>query len=176
MGWHVPSGTIEPLPIEYLSRPVVTVGMASEQRWRWSNVPVPRVHAAALLAGVTLHRVRPWTLPVDRRWSSAVGLGLLGGGLFVVGWSVRTVERVDVGSPDSLVTDGPYAHSRNPMYVGWTGLYAGVVLLMSSVWLLLALPVVLVCTHAQIRREERSLGRAFGDEYDSYRQTVSRYR
>lgn len=129
----------------------------------------------ALLVGLALHRVAPRRTVGTRRATAVGGLGLLGGSALLVGWSVWTMGRVNVDAPTQLVTDGPYAHSRNPMYVGWTIAYAGVILLVNSLWLLVVFPAVLVATHLVVRGEERSLERAFGDEYRAYRRTVRRY-
>lgn len=74
-----------------------------------------------------------------------------------------------------LVTEGPYAHTRNPRYaqmflafVGWAFLanYAGGYL---SVLLWVPLAAVIVAL------EERELSRRFGVEYDNYRERVGRF-
>lgn len=143
--------------------------------WRWSNVPVPEPHVVGLLIGMTLHAIRPWYAFENQRYLRVGGAGLLGASLLVIGWSVRTVGVMSVEKPDRIVTGGPYAYSRNPMYVAWTGVYTGVALVLNSVWLLILLPVVIGRTHTIIRREERALARDFGDTYLAYRRTVRRY-
>jgi protein-S-isoprenylcysteine O-methyltransferase Ste14 len=88
---------------------------------------------------------------------------------------VRAAAGVDLERPDQLVDSGPYAHSRNPMYVAWTLGYLGVALVAGAAWPLLLLPVVLVVTQIAVLREERSLERRFGDAYRSYKASVRRY-
>ena len=61
------------------------------------------------------------------------------------------------------------------MYLAWTLGYAGVALVTGTAWPLLLLPVVLVVTHLEVLREERSLERRFGDAYRSYKASVRRY-
>lgn len=143
--------------------------------WRPWNVPLPEPHVFGLLAGGLLHALRPW--PVTRRPSLARlgGVALVVIGLAVVGWAVRAVGDADVERPTELVTTGPYALSRNPMYVAWTALYAGVALAANAVWPLALLPAVAAATHLVVRREERRLEAAFGEAYYDYRDEVPRY-
>lgn len=142
-------------------------------------MPVPEAHVAGLVVGALLQAVWPWRLVPDsggtRTLARAAGGALAGTGLLVAGWAVRAVGDQDVERPAALVSTGPYAYSRNPMYVAWTALYLGVAFLFDAAWLLAALPAVALATHRTVRREERSLARAFGDEYRAYRRDVPRY-
>ncbi|USZ71695.1 methyltransferase family protein [Natronosalvus halobius] len=146
-------------------------------RWRWSNVPVPESHVAGLLVGTVVHVLKPLRLLGNQRLARSAGWGLTGIGLLIIGWAVRTVGGSELGGerPAVLVTTGPYAFSRNPMYVGWTALYLGIALLLNTAWLLVVLPVVLSTVHLVVRREERSLEREFEDAYRAYRRDVRRY-
>ena len=77
---------------------------------------------------------------------------------------------------EDLVTDGIYAHSRNPMYVGQALLLAA-----WAVWLahalapLGAVAFVLYITRFQILPEERALAARFGDDWRAYRARVRRW-
>jgi protein-S-isoprenylcysteine O-methyltransferase Ste14 len=143
--------------------------------WRWGNIPIPEAHLAGLAAGILLQLITPWRLP----WPTWIGHGcgwpLLLGGLWLGAWAVRAAARVNLERPDQLVDNGPYAHSRNPMYVAWTLGYVGVTSVAGTAWPLLLLPLVLVVTHVVVLREERSLERRFGDAYRSYKTSVRRY-
>ena len=77
--------------------------------------------------------------------------------------------------PGRLVSGGPYAISRNPMYVGWHVLYGGLLIFTGSRRMARMLPVVLVATHLVIRSEERQLRRDFGEEFARYCSVVRRY-
>jgi protein-S-isoprenylcysteine O-methyltransferase Ste14 len=88
---------------------------------------------------------------------------------------VRAAADVDLERPDQLVDNGPYAYSRNPMYVAWTVGYVGIALVAGTAWPLLLLPAVLVVTQVAVLREERSLERRFGAAYRSYKTSVRRY-
>ena len=153
-------------------------GRRTRRRWRWSNVPVPEPHVAGLLAGLVLHASKPQPLTEGRRFGrirTAVGLASIVVGIATAAWAVRSAGNANLERPTALVTDGPYTYSRNPMYVAWTVLYAGVALLSNAAWPLVLLPPVAVASHLGVRREERELERAFGVEYREYRRDVPRY-
>jgi len=77
--------------------------------------------------------------------------------------------------PSTLISSGPYAISRNPMYVGWTLLYLGGALIRRNAWMVASLSVVAGVIHREVLREEHTLERAFGEEYVRYRKLVRRY-
>jgi protein-S-isoprenylcysteine O-methyltransferase Ste14 len=76
----------------------------------------------------------------------------------------------------ALATGGPYHFTRNPMYVGMALLYIGLALVLNTAWPLVFLPLVLLIIDAAvIRREERYLISAFGEEYRAYCSRVRRW-
>jgi protein-S-isoprenylcysteine O-methyltransferase Ste14 len=85
-------------------------------------------------------------------------------------------ERVELDwSPKLLLTRGPYAFSRHPMYLvelalwfGWAVLYGSVVVLVG--FLLLCLVVGMLAP-----REVRALEAKFGDAYREYKTRVPRW-
>ncbi len=87
----------------------------------------------------------------------------------------RTSLRTDRTS-NTLVIEGPYRFTRNPIYVGFVTLYLGVALLLRAPGALLLWPVAIVLFQTVvIRREERYLARRFGDRYLSYQAHVRRW-
>lgn len=87
-----------------------------------------------------------------------------------------TVDPTDPAKASTLVTDGPNALTRNPMYVGLAGLLAAHALARGGLrtWL----PVVgfvAAVDRLQIRPEEAALHATFGTAYDDYRARVRRW-
>ena len=144
--------------------------------WKWSNVPVPGVYVALLLAGLVVHVFVRWGLFRQAWVGHAVGWPMAFIGLLVVIWAVWTIEAMDISKPTAIVTTGPYALSRNPMYVAWTFIYGGIGVIVNSAWPLMFLPVAIIFTHyISVIHEEHRLEEEFGDEYRRYRNKVRRY-
>ena len=79
-------------------------------------------------------------------------------------------------APRTIVTDGPYRFTRNPMYLGMAILYTGIALTAGLLWALALLPVVVLAVdRIVIAREERYLAARFGDEYERYLARVRRW-
>ncbi len=76
----------------------------------------------------------------------------------------------------TLVLEGPFRYTRNPMYLGLVLFLIGVALLMGTLtpWLVIP-PFVWIITGLFIRREEAALEAQFGDEYVAYRRRVRRW-
>lgn len=144
--------------------------------WKWENVPIPPQHVVGMLLALTLNYLLSgfsWSLPVSAR--SAGGLLVLLG-ILLIGWSVWVTGGIQVDNPAWLITSGPYAFSRNPMYLAWFLLYLGVSIAASSLWLLASLPIVVLYTHFfDILREEDLLAARFGQEFRAYCRKVPRY-
>ncbi|MPZ96370.1 MAG: isoprenylcysteine carboxylmethyltransferase family protein [Propionibacteriales bacterium] len=143
--------------------------------WRIANVPLPEPILLGIAAGVGLHRLRPWSLPGGRRVHHLVGWPLVALGAVLVARSVQEAAQVDLGQPESLVTGGPFARSRNPMYVGWALIHLGAGLTSGSTWIIATVPVVAGPMHREVVREERRLGEKFGPEFRRYLAAVPRY-
>lgn len=77
--------------------------------------------------------------------------------------------------PDRLVTTGPFAYSRNPMYLGHVIFLAGLALALHS-WLAAALAVLTIFRFtARVRRDESRLVERFGAPYVAYLSKVPRW-
>ncbi len=106
---------------------------------------------------------------------AGLGLGVAGGRSFS-----RASTTIDPHQPEettSLVTDGVYRFTRNPMYLGLTLIVIGWALVLGSVVALVVGPtlLVVVLTRLQIQPEERVLADKFGDEYEAFRGRVRRW-
>ena len=75
-----------------------------------------------------------------------------------------------------MIEEGPYRHSRNPLYVGMLALYLGLALLAPTFWGLVLFPAaVLLVLWGAIHPEERFLRERFGAPYDEYTRRVRRW-
>ena len=139
----------------------------------------PIVFLAAVLLGSVLNRAWPLALvPSTLRWLGLV-MVLCAVLLFVLsyrefraaGTSVRGSER-----STTIVRTGPYRFSRNPIYVSFILLVAGLTVWRNDLWLLVTLvPAVGIIAGVVIPREERFLERNFQDQYLSYKAAVRRW-
>ena len=78
---------------------------------------------------------------------------------------------VPVNPPPTLVTDGPYAYSRNPMMAGTFLMLAGIGIFFGSIWLTFittpfAVIISIIAFHCI---EEPELEKRFGEAYRQYR-------
>lgn len=148
--------------------------MTRRDTWRPENIPVPEPHVVGLGAGLLLHLALPRRIP-GGPVSRTVGAVLFLSGTGMAVWATGAAGKTDLEDPDRLVTGGPYAVSRNPMYLGWTLTYTGCSLLSGSQWPLLLLPVVAAAVHREVLGEEQRLEERFGDDYRHYARRVGRY-
>ncbi len=138
------------------------------------------IWGGALVLGSVLHRL--WPLRV---LPSLVGTA--GGSVFVaIGtvllvWAIATMAQKG-GSPNpyhpsqSLVTDGPFRFTRNPIYFSFLLLYAGFAFWVNNSWLLTLIPFIIIAMQALIiTKEEKDLSQRFGEEYTQYRRQVRRW-
>ena len=144
-------------------------------RWRWSNVPIPEVHLAALGTAALLHWLLPLRLPLPRWLRIVVGGPMVAGGIGLAGWAVDSAGDADVERSSELVTRGAFAVSRNPMYLGWSAGVVGTAVLCRSAWLAVTAAVAIRVLAREVRAEEVRLAERFGVEYEEYRARVPRY-
>jgi protein-S-isoprenylcysteine O-methyltransferase Ste14 len=77
--------------------------------------------------------------------------------------------------PQRIITDGPYAYTRNPMYLGHLIFMTGLALTFSS-WLALAILLGnIVWFHYRVLGDEKNLLKQFGAAYAEYCSRVKRW-
>ena len=144
-------------------------------------VPPPLVFLGALMIGVALNIALPLPILTDGRIGDVLGLLSTLGSAALAFWALRTMlragEQPDPGAPTrKIVREGPFARTRNPIYLSFALFDLGVALLMNNLWIILVLvPLMLYVDRGIIRREERYLERQFGDEYLEYKGSVRRW-
>ena len=143
----------------------------------------PVVYAGGLLAGGLVQRF--WPLPIVPSGSTSL---LRDGGIVVIGltsvlalWAVHAMRAVGT-SPNparpttALTFAGPYRFTRNPMYLAFAVMSAGVTAVANALWPLLSVPfIVLVIQRVAIPAEERYLAAKFGPEYLAFKARVPRW-
>ena len=144
------------------------------------NVPPPLIYQLPLVLGLLLDRRRHISF-LPRGAARALGWPLIGGGVVLNGWFLRTIRKANVPMRTDkpvpkLTTEGPFRYTRNPGYLSFAMIYAGIAVLRNSLWAILLLPlVVMVMQREVIGREERYLERTFGEEYLAYKAQVRRW-
>lgn len=141
---------------------------------------IPAVVAVAALVGLWLYHpdfaaARAWLA-----WTSiAVSILCILAGEAMRIWSVGysgTTTRAKKLKARGLATTGPYAVTRNPIYVGNFLLGLGFVLIPRVAWLLGAYLVMFIVQYSLIVSiEEQFLTSKFGDAYREYQKKVRRF-
>ena len=142
-----------------LSQPASSTGAVAWQKAaRRARVPLGLVAAALYLA---------FARPTGA--SLLAGLPLVLGGLALRGYASGYLSKNRL-----LATTGPYAHTRNPLYLGSLILVAGFALVARNPALALGLAVLFAMIYAPtIASEERYLRTKF-PEFDAYARAVPR--
>jgi protein-S-isoprenylcysteine O-methyltransferase Ste14 len=100
--------------------------------------------------------------------SLAVGLPLA-----LVGEAVRIWASGHIEKTKRLATGGPYAHTRNPLYVGSVLLGLGLAVASASPWVVLAVAAYFAAFYPWVMREEAGfLARKFPVEYEQWASAV----
>ncbi len=85
-------------------------------------------------------------------------------------------RRVQIKPDHRLVTRGPYARIRHPLYAATFVMYLGAALMLGSVLGLLALPLYVVPRYWFVARyEDDLLAAEFGEEYESWAGRAGRF-
>jgi len=103
---------------------------------------------------------------------------VIGGGAIAVSGVIEQGEQLTAATTPhkraKLITSGPYAHSRHPIYVGLLTAASGYALLRRRVEPLIALGVLSGVLHRKVDVEERALSRRFGKKYRKYAKETPR--
>ena len=107
---------------------------------------------------------------------SCVGIFFILAGVYEFQKAKTTLNPTTPAATSSVVASGIYRVSRNPMYVGFLLVLTGWAIFLSHPLPFLLLPAfVAYMNRFQISPEERVLSAKFGDEYDTYKQSVRRW-
>jgi len=121
-----------------------------------------RVPAGGLVAIAVILFAHPTRLSV-----------LSGIAVTLAGEAVRIWASGYIRKNTRLAMDGPYAHTRNPLYLGNLLIGLGVVIAAGNAWMAAVFALYYaLCYGATIRCESEVLARLFGDEFERYRAEV----
>ena len=135
----------------------------------------------AVVMWFVAHSKYAYSFEVPNRWA-VVGI-LVGAGAVYAVTAVRqfsaaetTVNPLNPEKASSLVTDGIFAKTRNPMYVGLLMFLAAWTMWLQSLTnIAVALLFIPVMNFFQIKPEEKVLSELFGEEYEAYCRKVRRW-
>lgn len=145
------------------------------------DLPVkpPLISLLALVIGYLIHHFLPMRARPDG-WG-ATGIVLVVLGLALSQWAIHQfrVEKTAVKpwKPTRVILDrGPFAFTRNPIYLAFLLLQVGIGLWHDRIAVvLMTIPAAIVLDRVVIRREEEYLARKFGAVYLSYVKRVRRW-
>ena len=146
------------------------------------NFPPPLIYAIIFLAAVFIQK----KIPIDdhifeSRVTPFISILFF---LLALNYCVRSMKQfiqtkntiIPNKPASSLQTTGVYHTTRNPMYLGLVLIYLGLSCLIGNWWNIILLPLLLLIIQEYIiKKEEKYLGRKFGQEYIDYRHQVRRW-
>jgi protein-S-isoprenylcysteine O-methyltransferase Ste14 len=140
----------------------------------------PLIFVGALALGYGLNWLAPVALPLAIVFKAAGALAL-GAGLALILWASSTLSRAGTAilphhAARRLVTAGPFAWSRNPIYLGEALIIGGFGGVEGALGYLVAAAVFMMAmTHFAVVREEAHLAARFGPEWEAYAAKVRRW-
>lgn len=136
-----------------------------------TSIPVPIVLALLLIP--------PPASAASMGWLPWTGAALIALGELIRMWGVHHIGAISRTRSDRLgplIASGPFAHVRNPLYVGNILLWLGFGVAARLPWLApIVFAVLAVEYHAIVRWEEQLLATRIGDPYRAYLKRVPRW-
>ena len=157
----------------------MTTDAAHSSSWRTADV----YFGGSLLLGLALNYYHAFNFgPL----SGSATLHMIGAPILVIGsliiiYSKQALSKQNQPSEPgaattTIVDNGMYSVSRNPLYTGLVLCYCGLSFAIDNAWLLALLPITLLSVQiALIAPEERYLEQKFGDDYRAYKKRVRRW-
>jgi protein-S-isoprenylcysteine O-methyltransferase Ste14 len=88
----------------------------------------------------------------------------------------HNTSHIPFSSPKVLLNKGIYAYTRNPIYLALCIVYAGVALIMNSIWLFCGLFILIIALDLLvIKEEEIVLHQVFNKEFEQYCKQTRRW-
>ncbi|MBN1449714.1 MAG: isoprenylcysteine carboxylmethyltransferase family protein [Anaerolineales bacterium] len=145
-----------------------------------TKIMPPTYLLIAIIAMLAFHFIFPVAWIVPSLWN-LIGLVFLVSGVIMnliadktfhqAGTTVKPFEESEM-----LVTDGVFKISRNPMYLGFVLILAGVAIFLRSLSpILVIFAFVALITNSFIKAEERMLAEKFGSSWEQYKLKTRRW-
>ena len=140
----------------------------------------PVIFVVAMAAGFAVEWVSPTSFILAGARTGA-GILLVASGVVMIGLGLLQHRRAgndpDPRNPDvTVMTTGIYQRTRNPIYVGYLLLLAGIGVWANSLWVLsTVIPAFFVVRWGVVDREEAYLEAKFGQTYMDYKAAVRRW-
>jgi protein-S-isoprenylcysteine O-methyltransferase Ste14 len=99
---------------------------------------------------------------------------VIGSCIAFAGLCIRALASGHVEKNEVLATSGPYAHTRNPLYLGSIVLAVGFLIAARSWWLPLIAAIILVAIYVPVIRSEEAFLRTRFPEFEDYAAQVPR--
>ena len=146
-----------------------------------SRLLVPPLYfLAALLLMAFFHRIVPWVRILEAPYRYG-GIVLIALALGLILWAAFLFRRAGTNirpflPSTALVVSGPYKFTRNPMYLGMSGVLLGAAVFMGSLSPFVVIPAFMALIAERfIIPEEEKLEAAFGRDYLDYKARVRRW-
>jgi len=98
---------------------------------------------------------------------------MIGSAIAVLGLAIRAWASGHIRKASVLAVSGPYAHTRNPLYLGSLILGIGFTVAAGVWWLALLFVALFIGIYLPVMRvEAEDMRRIFGEEYETYAQNV----
>ena len=134
-----------------------------------------------LLASFVLQITLLFFFPISIDLSFLLGLILIISGISLVFVSFRFMRKMKTtfipdGTPEVLISSGPFKFSRNPIYLGMLTILVGVAFLMSSLSaIIIAFVFGIIINFTWIAHEEKKLKELFSEDWENYSSKVRRW-
>ena len=134
-----------------------------------------------LLASIVLQIILLFSFPISVDLSSLLGLILILSGISLVFVSFRFMRKMKTtfipdGTPEVLISSGPFKFSRNPIYLGMLTILVGIAFLMSYLSaIIIAFVFGIIINFTWIAHEEKKLHELFSEDWENYSSKVRRW-
>lgn len=95
--------------------------------------------------------------------------------IYIIGCIILTLSIINFSREEGFIEKGVYRISRNPMYIGYFGIFLGTAFMINSILHIIIIVIYQIAVHFLIVSEERWCQKQFGEEYRRYCNEVPRY-